>query len=73
MFLCMWVVFRYMYSKETEGIAHLQLQSRVIQYENFGEDAGPQRGLVFLEKCLVYILVKERGLSHTEEKNSTHV
>lgn len=59
---------------EAEGTAHLELQSGVVQDEDFGEDAGPQCSLVFLKKGFVYILVKERGLSHTEEKkNSTYV
>lgn len=68
MLLCAWVIFRHACNKEAEGMAHLKLQSCVIQCDDFGEDAGPQCSLVFLKKCFVYILVKERGLSHTEEK-----
>ena len=59
---------------QAEGTAHLELQSGVVLDDDFGEDAGPQGGLVFLKKGFVYILVEERGLSHTEEKKySTYV
>lgn len=63
-----------MCTAEAEGTAHLELQSGVVLDDDFGEDAGPQGGLVFLKKGFVYILVEERGLSHTEEKKySTYV